>query len=375
MGVAAAGVVTVVVTGGLEPDPSGELDERRGEHAERERGDDRQRGDRRLPVGRRRQARARGGSAVQAPVLLGIERRAAQRTRFADARPLGGDRGEVNGGCRVGGRAGTRRAGAGRAARGIGRRGGDRHEPAAGGRMISVGCSPPAEVCGAAGGGDGERRPGAPLTTGETGSKVCVWGEACAGPGAAGAGAGAGAAAGATGAGAAAAAAGAAGAGAAAGPGAGAWATGAPRDGAPAIGRSTLRLIDRPQLGQKRSSPLWIAAQRGQAVMPASRRTVTGWRSDRLGLERAQLGVDAGERAQLGEHQRVVALSEAVQVEDEPAEVAVGELARLAQEARAAAHATARAEARRCRGRGERPSAGCPPAAARGRLRGVVADV
>ena len=48
---------------------------------------------------------------------------------------------------------------------------------------------------------------------------------------------------------------------------------------APAIGRSTLRLIARPQLGQKRSSLLWIAAQRGQAVMPASRSTVTGWRS------------------------------------------------------------------------------------------------
>ena len=48
---------------------------------------------------------------------------------------------------------------------------------------------------------------------------------------------------------------------------------------APAIGRSTLRLIGRPQLGQKRSSPLWMAAQRGQAVMPASRSTVTGWRS------------------------------------------------------------------------------------------------
>ena len=51
---------------------------------------------------------------------------------------------------------------------------------------------------------------------------------------------------------------------------------------APAIGRSTLRLIGSPQLGQKRSSPLWMAAQRGQAVMPASRRTVTGWRSERL---------------------------------------------------------------------------------------------
>ena len=79
------------------------------------------------------------------------------------------------------------------------------------------------------------------------------------------------------------AAAGAAGAGVAvAGAAEGAGVAGAPAVAAPAIGRSTLRLIGRPQLGQKRSSPLWIAAQRGHAVMPASRRTVTGWRSDRL---------------------------------------------------------------------------------------------
>ena len=61
-------------------------------------------------------------------------------------------------------------------------------------------------------------------------------------------------------------------------------------------------------------------------------------------FERAQLGVDVAERRELGEHQRVVALAEAVQVEDQAAEVAVGELARLAQEARAAAHAPALAE-------------------------------
>jgi len=62
-------------------------------------------------------------------------------------------------------------------------------------------------------------------------------------------------------------------------------------------------------------------------------------------LQRAQLGVELADRAQLGEHQRVVALAEPVKVEDQASEVAVGELARLAQEARAAAHAPARPEA------------------------------
>jgi hypothetical protein len=41
-----------------------------------------------------------------------------------------------------------------------------------------------------------------------------------------------------------------------------------------------LRLMGMPQLGQKRSSLLWMAAQRGQAVTPASRNTVTASRSD-----------------------------------------------------------------------------------------------
>jgi hypothetical protein len=36
------------------------------------------------------------------------------------------------------------------------------------------------------------------------------------------------------------------------------------------------------------------------------------------GLQRAQLAVDTAERAQLGAHERVVALAEAVQVEDQP---------------------------------------------------------
>ena len=92
--------------------------------------------------------------------------------------------------------------------------------------------------------------------------------------------------------------------------------------------------------------------------MPASRSTVTGWRSPSAVLERAQLGVDLAERVQLGEHERVVALAEAVQVEDEPAEVAVGELARLAQEARAAARAPARAEAGLLGGGCSRPALG-----------------
>jgi hypothetical protein len=43
------------------------------------------------------------------------------------------------------------------------------------------------------------------------------------------------------------------------------------------------------------------------------------------------LPVDLPERGELCEHERVVALSEAVQVEDEAAEVSVGELSRLAQ--------------------------------------------
>ena len=49
---------------------------------------------------------------------------------------------------------------------------------------------------------------------------------------------------------------------------------------------------------------------------------------------------------ELGHHEGVVALPEAVQIEDQPAEITVGELARLAQEARAPARAPARAEAR-----------------------------
>lgn len=47
-------------------------------------------------------------------------------------------------------------------------------------------------------------------------------------------------------------------------------------------------------------------------------------------FERAQLGVDLTERAELGEYERVVASAEAVQVVDQPTEVAVGELAGLA---------------------------------------------
>jgi hypothetical protein len=65
------------------------------------------------------------------------------------------------------------------------------------------------------------------------------------------------------------------------------------------------------------------------------------------GFERAHLDVDVFERAQLVEHQLVVALAEPVQVEDESAEVAVCELARLAQETHPPSDAAAGAEARR----------------------------
>ena len=70
------------------------------------------------------------------------------------------------------------------------------------------------------------------------------------------------------------------------------------------------------------------------------------------GLERAQLGVDVAERAQLGEHQRVVALAEAVQVEDQPAED-------RGRRARAPCAGSAR---RRTRPRALKPGGpGCPP--------------
>ncbi len=80
-------------------------------------------------------------------------------------------------------------------------------------------------------------------------------------------------------------------------------------------------------------------------------------------FDRAQLGVDLIERCQLREYERVVALSEPVQVEDQAAEVAVGELARLAQEARATARPTARLEAGRL---------GCRPAGAARTIRGCL---
>jgi hypothetical protein len=47
-------------------------------------------------------------------------------------------------------------------------------------------------------------------------------------------------------------------------------------------------------------------------------------------FERAQLRVDVSKCAELGVYQRVISLAKAVQVEDEPAEVAVSQLARLA---------------------------------------------
>jgi hypothetical protein len=62
-------------------------------------------------------------------------------------------------------------------------------------------------------------------------------------------------------------------------------------------------------------------------------------------FERAQLAVDVAEGVQLVEDERVVSLAEAVQVEDEPAEIAIRELAGLAQEAHAPSYAPSRGEA------------------------------
>ena len=140
--------------------------------------------------------------------------------------------------------------------------------------------------------------------------------------------------------------------------------------------------IAMPQFGQKWSSLLWIAAQRGHAVMPASLSTVTGLWCDERPLESPQLAVDVAERVELVEHERVVALPEAVQVEDQSSEVAVGELAGLAQEA----------HARRARPREPKPvgaarrvgdgsASGCgllrlrPPARGVGSSAGVAPDI
>ena len=57
--------------------------------------------------------------------------------------------------------------------------------------------------------------------------------------------------------------------------------------GVAAIGLSAWRPIGIPHTGQKRSSLPWIAAHRGHAAMPASRSTVTGWRSPRAPPARA----------------------------------------------------------------------------------------
>ena len=79
--------------------------------------------------------------------------------------------------------------------------------------------------------------------------------------------------------------------------------------------------------------------------MPASLSTVSGWGSCSVVSSARSLGVDVSERRQLRQHQRVVALAEAMQVEDEASEVAIGELACLAQEADPAANPPPRDEA------------------------------
>src|SRR5262249_12708907 len=64
----------------------------------------------------------------------------------------------------------------------------------------------------------------------------------------------------------------------------------------------------------------------------------------------AQLGVDLAQRRELGKHQWVIALAKAMQVESDPAEVAVGQLARLAQKTRPTTHTSTLAKARDLRG-------------------------
>lgn len=61
-------------------------------------------------------------------------------------------------------------------------------------------------------------------------------------------------------------------------------------------------------------------------------------------FDRPQLGVDVAERRQLRHHERVVPLAEPMEVEDKSAQIAVGELPRLAQEPKPPAHAPACAE-------------------------------
>ncbi len=60
-----------------------QLDERGGQHPQRQHDHERERHERRPPVWRRRQSRARGGAAAKAPLLLAMQRSAAQRTGVA----------------------------------------------------------------------------------------------------------------------------------------------------------------------------------------------------------------------------------------------------------------------------------------------------
>jgi hypothetical protein len=102
------------------------------------------------------------------------------------------------------------------------------------------------------------------------------------------------------------------------------------------------------------------AAGRAEAVLAAVNRRTPGTRGDarlaehrdlalvaQRALDRAQLPVDLPERPELREHELIVSGAEPVEVEDEPAEVAVRELAGFAQEAEAPAQAPPRGEARR----------------------------
>jgi hypothetical protein len=107
-----------------------------------------------------------------------------------------------------------------------------------------------------------------------------------------------------------------------------------------------------------RTAVRWHPASRTEAVVAAVDRCAAracgdaglAQHADALALpERllqcAQLPVDVIQRRQLGGNQLVVALAEAVQVEHQPAEIAISELPCLAQKTQAAADAAPLAEA------------------------------
>ena len=119
-------------------------------------------------------------------------------------------------------------------------------------------------------------------------------------------------------------------------------------------------LSARPQDGQKRASLPCSAPQRGHAAMPGSRSSLIGRGVvEQRPPARAARRRRACSAAELAAHELVVGPVEAVQVEDEAAEVAEAELAHAAQVAQAAAQPAAVAEARATLSwRGRRPPTG-----------------